>query len=37
MSVNTTPVKKDAWGHDSITTYYPLDGLGVNALPDSEK
>jgi hypothetical protein len=28
---------KDAYGYDAMSTYLPLDGLGVNALPDSEK
>jgi hypothetical protein len=32
---NTTP--KDAMGYDAMSTYLPLDGLGINALPDSEK
>jgi hypothetical protein len=36
---NTNPksVPKDAYGYDSITTYLPLDKIGINALPDSEK
>ena len=34
-SPNTTP--KDAYGFDAMSTYLPFDGLGVNALPDSEK
>ena len=29
-------VKKDAMGYDAITTYTLDDGLGINALPDSE-
>ena len=32
---NTTP--KDAYGYDAMSTYLPIDGLGINALPDSEK
>ena len=28
---------RDALGYDAITTYLPIDGLGINALPDSEK
>ena len=32
-----TPVKKDADGYDAMSTYFPLDGLGINALSDSEK
>ena len=35
-SANITPVKKDAYGYDAMTTYLPIDGLGINALPDSE-
>ena len=30
-------VKKDAMGYDATTTYPLDDGLGINALPDSEK
>ena len=39
LSENETPVKvkKDAMGYDAISTYLPLDGIGINALPDSEK
>ena len=29
--------KKDAMGYDAMSTYLPIDGLGINALPDSEK
>ena len=28
---------KDVYGFDALSTYLPLDGLGINALPDSEK
>lgn len=24
-------------GYDTMSTYLPIDGLGINALPDSEK
>ena len=27
---NTTP--KDAYGYDAMSTYLPIDGLGINAL-----
>ena len=27
---------KDAQGNDAITAYLPIDGQGINALPDSE-
>jgi hypothetical protein len=37
MSINNTgTTPKDAYGYDAMSTYLPLDGLGVNALPDSE-
>jgi hypothetical protein len=29
--------EKDAMGYDAMSTYLPIDGLGINALPDSEK
>ena len=29
--------KKDAMGYDAMSTYLSIDGLGINALPDSEK
>ena len=32
---NTTP--KDAYGYDAMSTYLPIDGIGINALSDSEK
>ena len=35
-NTNTTPVKKDAMGYDAMSTYLPIHGLGINALPDSE-
>ena len=38
MANNSTPqIKKDEQGYDALSTYFPLDGLGVNSLPDSEK
>ena len=37
LSNNTTITAKDAQGNDAITTYLPIDGLGINTLPDSEK
>jgi len=33
----STATKKDAMGYDAMSTYLPIDGLGINALPDSEK
>ena len=24
-------------GYDAMSSYLPIDGLGINALPDSEK
>ena len=33
---NTTPVRKDTMGYDAVTTDTINDGLGINALPDSE-
>ena len=37
LSNNTTTTPKDALGYDAITTYTINDGLGLNALLDSEK
>ena len=37
MSNNTGTTPKDAYGYDAMSTYLPLDGLGINALSDSEK
>ena len=37
LSNKTTTTPKDAYGFDTMSTYLPLDGLGINALPDSEK
>jgi len=39
MSTNrdATETPKDALGYDAISTYTINDGLGINALPDSEK
>ena len=38
MANNSTPqIKKDEQGYDALSTYFPLDGLGVNSLPDSDK
>ena len=37
LSNNTTTTPKVAYGYDAMTTYLPIDGLGINALPDSEK
>jgi hypothetical protein len=34
---NNNTVAKDALGYDAISTYTINDGLGINALPDSEK
>ena len=36
LSNNTTITAKDAQGNDAITAYLPIDGQGINALPDSE-
>ena len=36
-SANSTETPKDAYGYDAMSTYLPLDGLGINALPESEK
>jgi hypothetical protein len=33
----STATKKDAMGYDAMSTYLPIDGLGINALPGSEK
>ena len=30
-------LKKDVYGYDALSTYLPLDGVGINALSDSEK
>jgi hypothetical protein len=39
MSNNSNPnsTPKDAYGYDAMSTYLPIDNLGINALPDSEK
>lgn len=37
LSNDTTTTPKVAYGYDAMTTYLPIDGLGINALPDSEK
>jgi hypothetical protein len=37
MSTNTNSIPKDAYGYDAMSIYLPIDGLGINALPDSEK
>lgn len=37
MSTNTNSTPKDALGYVAITTYLSIDGLGLNALPNSEK
>ena len=39
MSNNSNPnsTPKDAYGYDAMSTYHPIDGLGINAPPDSEK
>ena len=36
MSDSNTTLK-DAMGYDAMSSYLPIDGLGINALPDSEK
>ena len=35
MSDSNTTLK-DAMGYDAMSSYLPIDGLGINALPDSE-
>jgi hypothetical protein len=37
LSNNTTTTPKDAYGYDAMSTYLPIDGIGINALSDSEK
>jgi hypothetical protein len=34
---NRDSTPQDALGYDILRTYLPLDNLGLNALPDSEK
>ena len=36
LSNNTTTTPIDAMGYDAISTFTINDGLGINALPDSE-
>jgi hypothetical protein len=37
MSNNRDSTPHDAYGYDAMSTYLPLDNIGINALPDSEK
>jgi hypothetical protein len=34
---NLSVTPKDAYGYDAMSTYLPIDGIGINALSDSEK